>query len=244
MSIEAVSLIVAMVSALLAALAVGVTWYTWKRQTDVQQQVNSEEKLNAFLMETYVLRSYAWSVQVKEHDFVTERSKVRQAFIADSRNWEQELDAQLVNRAVPEMAHCLQQIGLSTFLGAVPLPLVFAVIGDDIVLDWLIVQPHIAQLNEKQPILSRKNTRTPVLAKRRHAEWLATIAYLWLNSNWDCRNLHGGILQRMLEKIPKSELVKRVKDITYADADLLSTSTTDSVKRLINISLHHLHHYR
>ncbi|RTQ51433.1 hypothetical protein EJV47_06410 [Hymenobacter gummosus] len=232
-----IALIVSVFSAMFAGIACVVPWYIWRRQTDVQHQANNEEKLNNFLIEAYVLRPYAWSVQAKEHDFVTERSEVRRAFIASPHNWEEELSNELVARVVPEMAHSLQQIGLSAFLGAVPLTLVFAVVGDALILDWLIVQPYVAQLNAAEPIRSLKNTRTPVLAKRRHAEWVTALAYLWLRTNWDCQNLYGGVLQRM--KMSDSELVKRVEDITHADAELFTVATADSIERLVGVSLHH-----
>jgi hypothetical protein len=234
-----INLIATVFSALFAGIACTITWYVWRSQMDVQQQANSEEKLNTFLTNTYLLRPYAWSVWAKQYDFVTERNEVRQAFIANAQNWEKRLDAELVIRTVHEMGHSLQQLGLSAFLGAVPLTLVFAVAGDNIALDWLIVRPYIAQLNEKESIVSRKNTYAPVFARRRHAEWVTTLAYLWLNANWDCRNLHGGVLQRMYEQVPKGEMIKRVEDITHADAELFTASTANSIKRLIGISLHH-----
>lgn len=244
------------IGSLLSAVASGVAaFYAYKAirtQNNSLAYASNVLAMNEFIMNIYVNRKpITYGPKGKRADFLADRERARKAFLKDPAAWrskclanlpEDETDEALLGnrRVADEIAHSLQHLGLSVFTGVVPLKLLLASNGDGLILDWLVVKNMVDDLRRSKGMYSMLVKSETVYARRRHAEWLALVAFLWLRKNWHYAELWDNALNRILEApyykdIQQIELT--VSRITAADKGLFASQTREEVLELIGLEI-------
>lgn len=138
-----------------------------------------------------------------------------------------------------------------TFVGAVPVKLVMAVVADSIVEDWLVCMPWVTSYQHKQEswFKPEQKHRGDIRPKehspfkpsktrdfhRRHAEWIALVGILWLDKNW--KNKVVAELLDSKHYQSTLEVKHRLKKLSQADAALLPADVADNVKALTGVAI-------
>ena len=133
------------------------------------------------------------------------------------------------NRVGFEIADALENLGLATLIGAVPLPAVVALVGDVIVDDWLLSRSWVRSYREDGPEAIRRESDW-VPFHRRHAEWLTLTTILWMRRRgWEYPRIgliiadyHNGW----------EGIRSRLRAYSRADEDIMPDSVRDAVRDL------------
>lgn len=100
----------------------------------------------------------------------------------DINKWQKEVlkDNSWQNKISYEIGISLERVGIATFSGAIPLSIVFALLADQIIDDWIICHTWVANHRQKEMSL----TPTNIPFHRRHAEWLSILCALWMKDHY------------------------------------------------------------
>lgn len=89
-----------------------------------------------------------------------------------------------------EAASRLQRLGLAAFFGSAPLGMLLADVSGRIVADWVLCEAWVRRYREGSPhhpplapIAGGDAPGAPY--QRRHGEWLALVAAIWLGARWN-----------------------------------------------------------
>jgi len=139
------------------------------------------------------------------------------------------------NAVAFETAWVLENLGATVFSGALPLGIALAIVGDVVIDDWILCRSWVNSYREDEKAISQvQTTHTPgVHYHRRHAEWLALIATLWMTRHWRYPNCdliadwYGG----------KQNLPQKIRALSRADGALMPQTVRHEVKSLTKIDL-------
>lgn len=127
-----------------------------------------------------------------------------------------------------ELTISIQQMGMSAYLGMIPLEPILAGNAPQVVSDWTMVFDHVIHVRKRQFNIEE------IPFQRRHGEWLALICYQWvvcqkfiLNKETQEQiasftDTYGGMAQ----------VSKREKLLFSIESELVKTSTDKIVSRI------------
>ncbi len=241
-----------LISGLAGGIAAFYAYKAIKTQTNSLTYAANVLAINEFIIKSYINRKpIKYGPNPKDADFVADREAARRAFIDDPDMWRSKCLANIPadetdsvlrhNQLVAnEISHSLQHLGLAVFTGVLPLKLLLASNGDGIVLDWLVIKHMMDDHRRSGDVYSTQVMAEKIYAKRRHAEWIALVAFLWLRRNWHLAGQWNNALGRITEN-PYYGGVERIKKlvmrITVADKNLLSDQTRKEVRELTGLKI-------
>lgn len=142
------------------------------------------------------------------------------------------LDSNWENKFVYELSLALEQVGAMILVGAIPLELVLAINGDQIVDDWMYCSRFIEKRlrNPQVAPTSRVHDAKNIYYHRRHGEWLAYAAAIWLFQKWE-----GGHLIDLEATFGNVETMrKRELELRQVDSELIPETTQKSLRRILD----------
>lgn len=215
-----------------------------------QEQVNNIPRL---FLDEYADGRLSRPVQVPDLGAGATVSTLREArehircFASDPAAWEQFLAMTKIvgnweNRIAYEFSLALQKLGASVFVGAIPLDFVLATGATQIITDWGYCHQLVERIRTDSPISpgTRLGPAQQVGYHRRHAEWLAYVAAVWLHQTWRSVELTvflnaaapadpgKGRDSRQIALVRKKLLL-----IQEADRELLSDTTERQLRRIL-----------
>lgn len=129
-----------------------------------------------------------------------------------------------------ELALCIQQMGISAYLGIIPLEPILANNAVQIVSDWALVFNHINHVRSQEGF---KKLEVPL--HRRHGEWLALICYQWIRYQ-DYITAHEEYESYFDDFLKKYEdensIIKRELLIFNSEKELLNSVTISTVNKV------------
>jgi hypothetical protein len=101
------------------------------------------------------------------------------------------------NKFCYELSIALERLGAAVFTGVVPSRLVLCVASDQLIEDWLLLSDFI-EAHRRRPGGATRELRGEKLDyHRRHAEWLALLAGLWMRCNFPAYPGLGQLEQKL-----------------------------------------------
>lgn len=161
-------------------------------------------------------------------------------FKEDRALWDRESHVDKYQEASPqnaiayETAITLETFGVAVYAGLIPLRLLLPEVGDVIIDDFLLCLSWIRSYQEKQRAYATTRVTHEVPYHRRHAEWLAAVAGLWMNEHW----ANFGSTPLLVEAYGSiGNRRERVIALSQADGQLMPELVRKDLKELINVDL-------
>lgn len=135
------------------------------------------------------------------------------------------------NKFAYELSLALERVGAMVLAGAIPLELVLAINGDQIVDDWMYCSRFIEKRlrNPQVAPTSRVHDTKNLYYHRRHGEWLAYAAAIWLFQKWE-----GGHLRDLEATFENVETMrKRERELRRIDSELIPEATQKSLRKIL-----------
>ncbi len=125
-----------------------------------------------------------------------------------------------------ELSLAQERVGAMVFTGVLPLETVLAINGYGIVEDWAyssrLTETHIRQPDD--PV----SVKGSVPFQRRHAEWLACVASLYVSTHWRSQKQN-----LFIDYVgTRASILEKESDLRQLEGFLLSSRTARSVDRL------------
>ncbi len=144
------------------------------------------------------------------------------------------------NRVAYEFSLALQKLGASVFVGAIPLDFVLATGATRIIADWGYCHPLVERIRRDSPSVQNPRSGEHVEYHRRHGEWLAYVAAVWLHHTWSTAELTA-FLDAVAPAGPgkgrERQQIKLIRDkldsIQRVDGELLSDTTERQLRRIL-----------
>lgn len=167
------------------------------------------------------------------------KTEAMRQYEQDTRQWDQASDLSnqgaWQNRVAFETAWVLEHLGIAAFTGMVPLRVLLGLVGDAVIDDWLLCRSWVKSYRESQHAISQIGTSDTPNAHyhRRHAEWLALVATIWMSQHWsypNCDRLarwYGGI----------QNLSAVVRSLSHADGALIPDVVREDVRLLTGVDM-------
>jgi hypothetical protein len=139
------------------------------------------------------------------------------------------------NRFCYALSLSLQNVGLMAFVGALPLQVVFAMMAPLILEDWGLCRFLVGQIRrDKNPDTGSQGDVTGSF-RRRHADWLACVAAIYLKAVWG----DSQQTKRLINRAGGADgqlgpLANREKEIRTRETQCMQRSTIDFVMDLRN----------
>ncbi len=131
----------------------------------------------------------------------------------------------------------LQNIGLMILVGAIPLKLVLPEFSYIIVKDWYFCNKLVDKLRGEKPLTMKvKGLRSnkPIYYSRRHAEWLAYSAAIYLYEYWNFNKNDTAYLSKYLSILGEpSEMRNREQDLREKEP-MLSRAASKEIQKFLN----------
>ncbi len=127
-----------------------------------------------------------------------------------------------------ELAISIQQMGISAYLGVIPLEPILAGNAAQVVSDWALVFDHICHVRKK-PF-----NKLEVPFQRRHGEWLALICYQWIVcQDYIANQDYQDYFEKFLAIYGDNDsIIKRELLIFNSEKELLNSITISTVKKV------------
>ena len=135
------------------------------------------------------------------------------------------------NRFAYEVSIGLEWVGAMVLSGAIPLVLVLSLDSLLIIEDWVYCKQLVANvIRGQQPPLPKDRGYRPFVGfHRRHAEWLACAAAIYISDNWTSTQLDG-----LLPLLGDSALIRSTEQaIRKFERPLISPSTRRELDHLL-----------
>ena len=127
-------------------------------------------------------------------------------------------------KVIERLALEIQRLGFRVIRGAVPMQALLAGNGPNIVEDWGYCCEHV-KIQHKDSTDMQARVDPSVQFSRRHGEWLALVASLYLRRNWQ-----GDRIKYLLERLPTIEVSNnRIELIHRIDAGIIPDEVRDAV---------------
>ncbi len=135
------------------------------------------------------------------------------------------------NKFAYELSLALERVGAMVLAGAIPLELVLAINGDQVIDDWMYCSRFIEKrLRDPQVApTSRVDDAKNIYYHRRHGEWLAYAAAIWLFQKWE-----GGHLRDLGATFGNVEVMrKHEQELRRIDSELIPEATQKSLRKIL-----------
>ena len=136
------------------------------------------------------------------------------------------------NKFAYELSLGVERAGAMVLAGAIPLQLVLALNGGQIVDDWMYCSRFIEKRlrNSQDAPTSRGHDAKNIYYHRRHGEWLAYAAAIWLFQKWE-----GGHLSDLKATFGNVETMhKHEQELRRIDSELIPKATQNSLRRILD----------
>ncbi|MBI5296598.1 MAG: hypothetical protein HY869_14060 [Chloroflexi bacterium] len=179
------------------------------------QSTNAPKIKNKIVSKLRAAKTHGWKQFSENPTLWNEESRV------DKRNtWQ--------NATAFEIGVALERLGAAAFSGLLPLQLLLALYGDSIVDDWLLCRSWIVSYRERESQIKNKQE---ISFYRRHAEWLALVAAVWLNNQWHYPNS-----TRLIKEYGGLDKTKSlISSLVMADNRLMPDETLYQLNTLLKI---------
>jgi len=229
------------------ALTALATWFALRaalaaeRSGVIQKQSHDLAAIGQFIRDVYAERDFTLAKAPKNED--GSEMKLRQAktsardqFEHNPNLWKSESHVSKEtwqNTTAYETSIALETLGIAVFTGLVPLRLLLAEHADSIVDDWLFCVPWVESYRDREAAKSRVETTksTNVQFYRRHAEWLAYVAALWIVDHWNYKWGHHLIN----ENGGPAGVRTRIVELSRADRVLMPDIVHKDLKEIVNV---------
>lgn len=172
----------------------------------------SEHIANApeFLYKEYINRELAKPITIDGQEYNTlreARNAITKRIGKKERQGLTSIKDEAWNEFTYQLSIALQNVGLMILAGAVPIKLVLPNVAGLIVEDWNLCSKIVEARRTVAPMLkTSKKLSAPIYFQRRHAEWLATAAAIYLYNYWEGEGLNEWLHQfQAFEKLEKRE---------------------------------------
>jgi hypothetical protein len=245
-----ISILAFVVSLFALLVSAASLWVAYRRARTAEEALKEQAAASArvaileFLVREYAEREFKAGRAPKIDGVVAPnlryaKEQGKKLYESHPEEWDEA--SKLVNRdnwqnaVAHETAWVLEHLGAAVFSGALPLRLTLAISAGGIVNDWLLCRSWVRSYREEANAVSKlraTGTRT-VNFNRRHAEWLALVATLWMRTSWHypqadvVADRYGGI----------DNLADHLRDLSRADKGLMPARVRDDVKALTGIDL-------
>ena len=231
----------ALVSATIAAIAI---WHAKRARSEVSWP-DQIANLPDFFRNEYTERAFVPPVEVssthKLHTLKDARLLLHQGLLSQETNRIDQVLGEFhrntleigtwQNRFAYELSLGLQSVGAMVLAGAIPLGWVLAVNGTQIIEDWIycsrLVQERIRASNR----INAKNLTGPnhVGYHRRHGEWLAYAAAIYVSQNWE-----GDYIDHLLRQMGDLKFIReREREIRQLESGIIPRSTNVRVEKVL-----------
>ena len=190
-----------------------------------------------FLCNDYKHRKF--SFQRKEESIGEVRNRLKQLRKELKKNPDGMLnhrDAELEIEFSFEVSRALQNVGLLTLFGAIPIELVLPDNAIVIVEDWTLCKKVVNDIlrtgeqNEQEAKLvsKKKVTDLPIHFSRRHAEWLFCASAVYLSNCWE-----GKRVESVLKPIGEIQEIKKREQELRESEPHISKRTSAEIKKFL-----------
>lgn len=131
---------------------------------------------------------------------------------------------------VYQLSIALENLGLLILAGAVPIKLVFPNVAGLIVEDWNRCF-EVGGARRTRTIILKASSKLskPISFQRRHAEWLATAAKIYMHNHWE----GAGVDELLKQTEDVKGLEKRERELREAEPNLVLTKTGKEIDAFI-----------
>ena len=129
-----------------------------------------------------------------------------------------------------QLSIALQNLGLMILAGAIPIKLVLPNVAGLIVEDWNRCS-EVVEARRNKPIClrSRKKLSAPIYFQRRHAEWLASAAKIYLHNYFE----GAGLDSLLVSSEDFEKLEKRERELREAEPNLVFGKTSKEIENFL-----------
>ncbi len=216
--------------------------FRYRREFSLPEQVSNVPEL---LNREYGYREFTESIEFKgpmPKTMMDARKIIRRKEEANSIEQTSFCkEGTLENEFAYQISIALQNVGMMVLSGAIPIKLVLPNIGKMIVEDWIRCYQLVERIRKKE--IEMKNIGSSDLSisfGRRHAEWLAFSAAIYLGNYWKGKDLDDMLKKFMnLYKIDLEGVKKREKQLRESELEIItSRNTSNEIKKFLynNIS--------
>lgn len=118
----------------------------------------------------------------------------------------------------------LQRLGTLTLSGAVAVDVVSPMYAVAILQDWMVCEALVEKIRSADAIVDSRSKKVPF--QRRHAEWIALAAALYLSENWT-----GGSINKLLTMINVDEFRQREQLIREVEGAFVGGESHRAMQR-------------
>ena len=144
------------------------------------------------------------------------------------------------NRVAWELSNALEDVGVMVLAGAIPLRLVLAADGPQILRDWGYCRVLVEEKLWKEAPIEPKawTSRSRVYFGRRHAKWLACAAAIYMDSYWklEVRKPHRRAVLAWIRREGLEALKTYRRDLEALETPLIQIpkATRQEIKELLD----------
>jgi hypothetical protein len=196
----------------------------------------SEQISNApdFLYKEYINRELAKPIVIEGKEFRTlreARNAITKRIEGNKDLGERFLtkDEEVWKEFTYQVSIALQNVGMLILAGAIPINLVLPNVAGLIAEDWTCCSGIVEERRLEAPKLKAGNLSKPIYFQRRHAEWLATAAAIYLHNYWEGKGVNKWL--RNFEDIKKLE--RREKELRIAEPNLVNKRASKEIEKFL-----------
>lgn len=134
------------------------------------------------------------------------------------------------NRLAFQVSVHMEQIGAAVMAGCVPAKLLLPILADQVVEDWMICSSFVRSYRDREKVFHSSG----VSYHRRHAEFLALLAALWMNRNFP---EYGPLVQITKDYGGPDTMRMQFLRLAACDANIIGAVVRRDIRDLIGIRL-------
>jgi len=196
-----------------------------RRELSLSEQISNAPD---FIYKEYINRDLERPITIDGRKCTTLR-EARNAFtdrLKNSGQKEQLADNDAWKDFAYQLSIALENLGLLVLAGAVPIKLVFPNVAGLIVEDWNRCHEVVGTRRTKPITLkTSKQLTEPISFQRRHAEWLAIAAKIYLRNHWEGE----GVEELLKHSENFKNLEKRERELREAEKKLVLAKTSKEI---------------
>lgn len=137
------------------------------------------------------------------------------------------------NQLAFELSILLERLGISVFAGGLSPRVLLPIAADQILDDWLLCESWVQSFREKQNTY-RVTGNPDYPYHRRHGEWLAFLAFLWMRKHFSG---YDSVLKFSILKGGDSVILSKFLFYTRAELDLLDPTTKSEINSILGVEI-------
>ena len=228
---------------LITIFAAGFAWWSAKKTSEsaeIARQAVIVTGLKEFALGEYANRECSIEINDQQiHKLKNAQHHALTELRANRKQWEENSKKSSKdtwqNQTAYETAISLERLGLVALTGLVPLGVVLAIFGDQIIDDWLVCRHWVKSYREEENFTSNAvHNNNSVPYHRRHGEWLVLLTLLWVkNKSLSFKNYEELLTDYGGEKKIEQLLVQYSRN----DAELMPKNAWRDIKLLTGVHI-------